>query len=194
MEGAAAAKPFYENRWLGDPSWISSTGQVGVRGYARQQGYVLLSIDPATGKETTLAGTDPRTPYDSPRWSLDGKSMLVIRRSDMRPDGSYTYDLLVGPSNDLSQLKAIFSTQEYIRTPRFSPDGRVILFNLPLRENSQRCPTWAIPADGSREPCLVDHRADSTNSPELSPDGQYLLAARDYGLHRLKLGGTDNGR
>lgn len=188
-DGGAEGRQVFEDRWLGEPAWIPGSGQIGVRSYVPREGYVLLSIDPATGKQTALPGTDNKVAYYTPRWSADGRSMLVVRRSDMRPDGSYSYELLAGPGDDLSRLQVIFGTEEYIRSPRFSPDGEVILFSLALGSSSQRYPTWAMPADGSREPCLVDYAAGSSNSPEVSPDGRYLLAAREYGLYLLRLTG-----
>lgn len=193
VEGGGEAKAFYEDRWLGEPAWNMATGEVVVRAYQRQKGYVLLSIDPRTGKDRVLEGTDPRVPYESPRWSLDGKLMLVVRRGDTRPDGSAFYELLTGPGDDVSKLRVIFGSEDYIRTPRFSPDGQAVLFNLSLGEQSQRYPTWAVPTDGSREPCLVDPKADSSQPPEMAPDGKYLLAGRAYALHQLRLSGISIG-
>ena len=187
--GPAEAKYIYDGRWLGEPSWIPATGMIGAREYVRQKGYVLVSINPQTGESTEIPGTDASLPSYTPRWSADGKRVLLVRRGELLPDGTYSYQLLSGPADDLSKAQVIYENLEWIRTPRFSPDGSVILFNLAISASTTRFPTWAMPADGSREPCLMDWRAGAYTAPEMSPDGGRMLAGRDYTLVKLTLTG-----
>ena len=95
-DGSADARTIYEGRWLGEPAWIGDTGRIALRTYVRKTGYIMTSIDPATGEQTQLPGIDSRMPFYTPRWSADGKRVLMVRRGPMHPDGTYSYQLLTG--------------------------------------------------------------------------------------------------
>ncbi len=189
-DGKGESRQLIENRWLGEPAWIPGSNHIGVRSYVPKQGYVMLDIDPATGDSQPLAGLEAKVPYYSPCWSRDGSRWLAVRRSAMHPDGSYTYELLAGPADSLDKISVIFETPDYLRNPVFSPDGSLVLFTVARGQGSSRYPVWAMPADGSREPCLLYHEASSYTPPSLSPDSKYMLSSREQTLVRLTLDGV----
>ncbi len=179
-----------QDRWLGDPCWNPLNGNIVARMYVRKVGYVMKSIDPITGTTEEIPGVDRTQPKYTPQWSRDGSHAAYASRSVMQPDGAYSHRILSGPGDDLAKATAIYETIALPRTIRFTPDGSVLLFSQPLvTGQTRRYPVWAMPADGSREPCVIDDLAGSTTAPEISPDGLYILSGRGYGLWRLPLTG-----
>lgn len=177
-----------EDRYLGEIAWNPATGRIGVRNYVRRQGWSILEIDPESGESERVEGTDGGDVYYAPTWSRDGAMMLAARRSDRLPDGSFQYDLVVGPSDDFGSGHVIHRCESLPRGMTFTPDGAVILYDLPGAV-SGRYNTWAVPSDGSREPVLIDHLAGSYVNPSLTPDGAYLLTCRATMLVRVTLAG-----
>jgi tetratricopeptide (TPR) repeat protein len=190
VEGETQPPLVMQDRWMGDPCWNPLTGKIVARMYIRKVGYVLQSIDPATGAAKEIAGVDKTQPKYTPRWCTDGTQAAFVSRTVMQPDGTYSYRIFSGPGNDLSKAAVIYETTDMPRAVRFTPDGSVVLFSKPQTAGqTTRYPIWAVPADGSREPCLVDALAGSNIAPEVSPDGRYMLSGRGYGLWRLDLTG-----
>ncbi len=189
----AQPRHILDDRWLGEPCWVPATGKICARMYVRRVGYVLQMIDPETGEVETIAGTKPSQPHYTPRWTRDGATVAFTRRSEMLPDGSYAYQLLAGPGDAPAKARVIHEMAEMPRSPRFTPDGSIVLFTRTLEADSARYATWAVPTDGSREPCMVDHRSGASTPPEVSPDGAFLLGGRDYGLYQLHLTGLHGG-
>ena len=178
-----------EDQRIGEAAWIPSTGHIGVRSFVTRQGWAVLDIDPETGEGTPIPGIDPRAALQSPAWSRDGSTMLAVRRTEARPDGSYGYDLLVGPATDFAQARVILSGDDAPRDPVFIQDGSAILFGLAGVGN--RVSTWALPADGSRDPMLVDNDGGPYGTPSLSPDGRHMvqMSASNSMMRRLTLAG-----
>lgn len=188
-DGSAPPRVLLEDQRIGEAAWIPSTGHVGVRTFVTRKGWAVLDVDPETGEGTPIPGIDPRAALQSPAWSRDGSKMLMLRRTKARPDGSYGYELLVGPATDFGQARAIFTGDELPRDPVFIQDGSVVLFGLAGVGN--RVSTWALPADGSRDPVLVDNDGGPYGTPSLSPDGRYMIqmAASNSMMRRLTLAG-----
>jgi len=187
------AKLVLEDRNLGEVGWNPGTGRIGARSYARRQGYSIVEIDPQTGESTPVAGLSGPSLDLTPTWSRDGSMLLTARRTGPLPDETFAYDLMVGPANDFGSAKAIYRAASQPRGPVFSPDGSVILLGL-AGTGSARLNIWAIPADGSRDPVLVDHRGGSYVTPSLSPDGRFLLTSRETMLYRATLSGLARER
>jgi dipeptidyl aminopeptidase/acylaminoacyl peptidase len=80
--------------------------------------------------------------------------------------------------------------------PRFLPDGRIAVAIRSERDfYAAQQQLWAIdPADGSRDPLLVDHD-ELFSGPVVGPDGRIVLATEVEGRGRLLevLPGTDPG-
>ncbi len=188
-DGKGETKEITQGRWLGEPTWIPATGHIAVRSYIPKHGYAILDIDPDTGDSKQLPGVDARLPYYTPRWSPDGSKWFATRRSAQHPDGSYSYQLLVAPAANLAKAQVIFETPDSVRTPSLSQNGAFVLFTITGGQGSGHYPIWAMPADGSREPCPVYHAAGSYTAPSLSPDGKYMLSSNGQMLVRLTLEG-----
>ncbi|MGI5818176.1 MAG: tetratricopeptide repeat protein [Armatimonadota bacterium] len=177
-----------EENTLGEIAWNPASGNLGARMSVRRQGQTLVEIDPATGESRAIEGLAPRTPHYAPAWSPDGSLMLTARRSEQLPDGSFAYDLLVGPGGDFGSARIIHRCDQLPRGTVFTPDASAIIFAR-LDPESRLVSTWALPTDGSRDPVLIDQGAGPQTTPSLSDDGRYLLTARETMLVRATLAG-----
>lgn len=187
-DGSAQPKVVMQSQYLGEIAWNPATGRIGARHYERRQGWMLVEIDPESGAVEETELPDKRLPYYAPWWSDDGSKLLVARRGSQLPDGSFTYDLLVGPATDLTSAQVVYSSSQLPRRPVFSRYGSIVLFATP-GPVSGRISIWAMPSDGSREPVLVDRNAGSYASPSLTPDGRFMLTTREQMLSRAHLTG-----
>ena len=187
-DGEGEVTQLLEDQYLGEAAWMPS-GHIGMRSYVQRQGWAIVDFDPATGATTPITGANPRLLHLSPAWSADGTRMLAVRRSEERPDGTFAFDLLAGPADDFASACILHSGEDQPRGPTFTPDGSVVVFSLPGTEPG-RFSAWASPADGSRDPVLVDHLVGQTVAPRLSPDGRFMLSARGTMLVRLTLDGV----
>jgi len=102
---------------------------------------------------------------------------------DVSPDGrTLVFDLL----GDLyllpvegGQARALTRGMAYDAQPRFSPDGRHIAF---VSDRSGGDNIWIIAADGSDTTQVSKGNNNLYLSPEWTPDGDYVVAARSTGL------------
>lgn len=188
-DGSTPPRVLLDDQRIGEAAWIPSTGHVGVRTFVTRKGWAVLDVAPETGASTPIPGIDPRGALQSPAWSRDGATMLMVRRTEARPDGSYGYELLVGPTADFSRARVLLAADEAPRDPVFIQDGSVILCGLTAAGN--RVSTWALPTDGSRDPVLVDNDGGPYGTPSLSPDGRFMvqMAASNSMMRRLRLAG-----
>ncbi len=187
-DGQSEPRTLLEDRYLGEVAWIPTNGHVAGRSHVRQRGWVLLDIDPETGKCSHIPGVDRSQLYYHPVWTRDGSMMAACRRTEALPDGSYAHELLVGPGDDLGAAQVVFESADLPGSPVFTPDGGAIVFTLPGGV-SGRLTIWAVPPDGSCDPVPIDHGGGSYTEPSFSPDGRFLLSSRDQVLARLTLAG-----
>ena len=75
-------------------------------------------------------------------------------------------------AKDFGAAAVIFTADEVIEAPNWTPDGKRLIFNAGGE-------LWSIPADGSAAPVLIDTGSlrDINDDHVLSPDGQtiYLI-------------------
>jgi Tol biopolymer transport system component len=101
---------------------------------------------------------------------------------DVSPDGrTIVFDLL----GDLYTLPMTGGTATRITSgsgfdgqPRFSPDGRRVVF---VSDRSGGENLWIVDADGRNPRALTRGNAQSFISPEWTPDGQYVVTSRSQG-------------
>ena len=156
----------------------------------------------SNGARTTPTATtpDPDTPLPLPvdrtiaMTSTEGTWMSV----DVSPDGStivfdhlgdlFTVPIEGGPARQLT------SDMAYDAQPRFSPDGARIVFSSD-RSGGQNI--WVMSLDGADTLQITEGEANRAESPEWTPDGNYIVAAmggfRGGGLPKLRLYHIDGG-
>lgn len=120
-------------------------------------------------------------------WSPDGKSLLFTAARDARSTNIYRLDLATGRS------KRIVSDENSTTQPRFSPDGRWIVYMRGATDvfrkgyrGSGNYDLWAIPAEGGKARRLT-HWQGNDLYPLLSPDGRTLYYVSDRGDNAFTL-------
>ncbi len=174
---------------MGEIAWNPANGRIGVRTHVPRQGHTILQIDPESGDSEEVSGLEKGAIHYAPAWSPDGATMMAARRGTRRPDGSFAFDLLVGPADDFANAQVIHRVDELPRNPTFTPDGSAIIYALPSGDTAFRI--WAMPTDGSRDPVLVDRNTGRLATPDISPDGRFLLTTRETMLVRATLAGIE---
>jgi Tol biopolymer transport system component len=106
-------------------------------------------------------------------WSPDGRQ---IAATFFQLDGSTQIALVSVDTGSVRRLKT-FDWRMPGRM-KFSPDGRYLVYDVQLREDSQRHDIFLIATDGSREMPLVQHQADDTVLGWI-PQSDRLLFASD---------------
>ena len=123
-----------------------------------------------TKKPLPLEGTrDVSFPTDEGSWisldvSPDGKAILFELLGDL-----YTVPISGGDAKRITDGMA-FDTQ-----PRYSPDGRSIVF-ISDRDGADNL--WIANADGSNAKALTKGKTNVLRSPEFTPDGKYIVASK----------------
>jgi dipeptidyl aminopeptidase/acylaminoacyl peptidase len=149
-----------------------------------------------------LAGGAPRTLTQGPRehhsidWSPDGREILAVSNLDHDPDYFYNPDLVAISATDGS-IRRITATESAEYQPKFSPDGKQIVFLgtkrglTDLETTMEDTHVWVMNADGTgrREVGAVIDNRQSNHT--FSPDGASVcFTALDRGhvrLHRVSL-------
>jgi serine/threonine protein kinase/WD40 repeat protein len=129
-----------------------------------------IELDPATGE--VRGGLQPVT---SGSWS--------IRSADISPDGQWIAFDTLAPKEDIfvvgsngRGLRRLTEDIDKDRIPRWSPDGRSILF---YSNRSGKYEAWQIRADGSGLTRLTQ-MDQAVYNPLWSPDGRQLAFNMDY--------------
>jgi Tol biopolymer transport system component/imidazolonepropionase-like amidohydrolase len=143
----------------------------------------------------TMAWGLPLEPARYARFTATKGTWMSV---DVSPDGStLVFDLL----GDLYTMPIsggtatrITSGIEHDMQPRFSPDGRRVVF---ISDKSGDENVWVANADGSGARQLTTGRENSYYSPEWTPDGEYIVVSRSNtfsGAEKLWLYHIDGGR
>jgi len=116
------------------------------------------------------------TPARTIEYTTDEGTWMSV---DVSPDGQ---TLLVDLLGDLYTLPAAGGEMKPLATgmawdfqPRYSPDGRQIVF---ISDRGGSDNIWIMNADGSNPRALTREKRYMFGSPAWSPDGQYILARR----------------
>jgi len=124
-------------------------------------GQPVLPLDPGRTVEFTInEGT-----WLSLDVSPDGQTVIFELLGDL-----YTLPITGGKAQQITRGLA-FDTQ-----PRFSPDGRNIVF-VSDRDGSEN--VWLVRPDGNQPRQLTTDRLVSFTSPEWTPDGEAIVVSRD---------------
>lgn len=105
-----------------------------------------------------------------PQFSPDGKQIAFQVTEYDLPEGKSNSEIYV-MNADGSDLRQMTRHPEADYNPRWSPDGKTILF-LSTRENGVQ--VWMMPAEGG-EPYKLTDISTSVEDPRWSPDGKHFL-------------------
>src|SRR6266545_4334744 len=99
---------------------------------------------------------------------------------DVSPDGrTILFDLLediyrIGIGG--GQAERVTSGPAFDYAPRYSPDGRTIVF---CSDRGGNMNLWLMNADGSQARALTEEKDAVLSSPSWTPDGLYVLARKE---------------
>ena len=185
----ATSDPIVITRYLYKPD--AGEGDTRFNDNRRRQVFV---IDTSGGAPRRL--TNPPREYHSIDWSPDGGEIAAVSNLDHDPDYFYNQDLVAISAADGS-IRRITATESAEYQPKFSPDGKQIVFLgtkrglTDLETTMEDTHVWVINADGTgrREVgAAIDNRQ---NNHHFAPDGASVyFTALDRGhvrLHRITL-------
>jgi serine/threonine protein kinase/Tol biopolymer transport system component len=179
-------------RVLGDPQPITTSSEWSALPSLSRDGSRLVF---ATNSGRSFV---ERVPFDPETGRVDGPPSLIyqgarsIRSCAVSPDGAWLVLWASSPEEDLllihpdgSDLRQLTDDLERDRTPRWSPDGRRILF---ASNRSGKYEAWAIRPDGSGLTQLTRLPDRPVLYPFWSPDGKSLgVHYVDHGTALLDL-------
>ena len=131
----------------------------------------LVGLD--TGGARVLYENEEVTWVHPNAWTPDGKYILALF---VRKDETNQIVLVSVADGSVRVLKSL--DWNYPRHVGLSPDGRYIVYDSRLDENSPNRDIFLLATDGSREIPLIEHPADDTG-PVWTPDGTKVVFASD---------------
>lgn len=134
------------------------------------------------GNDTTAGrGGLPLTPTKALKFTTDEGTWLSL---DVSPDGKTIVFELLGDLYTIpmegGKATRITSGQMFDAQPRFSPDGKSIVF---VSDRSQSDNVWIMNADGTNPRALTRDNDTKFQSPVFTPDGKYVVASRGNDLY-----------
>ncbi len=132
----------------------------------------------------------PLTPAKALTFTTDEGTWLEL---DVSPDGRTIVFELLGDLYTLpvegGKATRITSGQMFDAQPRFSPDGKSIVF---VSDRSQSDNLWIVNADGTNPRALTRDTDQKYQSPVFTSDGKYVIASRgnDLYMYYVSVGGT----
>lgn len=137
----------------------------------------LWEVDVASGERRQL--TQGRRAGD-PAWSPDATRIAFVTQADGTSNVAVR-DMAAGTDRLLTDFRA----GEQVSTPRFSPDGTWIWFDVSARRGRD---IWRVPADGGTPEAFLATEHDE-RTPVTDREGRYLYFASDasgiYDLYRV---------
>jgi len=157
-----------------------------------------VAVMPAEAQQAPSATAAVGLPLEPARWARFTTSKGTWMSLDVSPDGqTIVFDLL----GDLYTMPISGGTATRITNgiahdmqPRFSPDGRRIVF---VSDRSGDENLWLVNADGTQPAALTTGTENIYLSPEWTPDGNYVVASRSNpltGLEKLWMYHVRGGR
>ena len=144
--------------------------------------------DSADAKNPVQEGL-PLEPTRTLRFTTDVGSWIS---ADVSPDGQtivfdllgdlYTMPIGGGKAEPLTRGMAIDAQ------PRFSPDGRRVVFTSDRKGGEG---VWILSVDGSDTVQVTRGKNDKYDSPEWTPDGNYILFTKNLELHMAHVDGGE---
>ena len=146
-----------------------------VRNAAGRRDLILIRLDQSSGEPSSVTATgidtlvsEAETQFNAPRWSPDGRSIVVERH---RP-GAFSEIVVVDVA---TRNLRVIASEEHARivTPTWRPDGLVVVaayapegapFNL-----------YEFPLDTQLAPRQLTRTTGGATWPDVAPDGQSIV-------------------
>jgi Tol biopolymer transport system component len=143
----------------------------------------ILDFRPDDRTTPTILIDEPETDFTGPRWSPDGRQLVVERRRRGGPSEIVMIDVA---ARDVRPLVA--RAGERLITPSWTADGRTVLFAATVGD--QPFNIYAVSVEDGAIAQVTDSITGAT-SPDVSPDGRTLLyvgyGASGYDLFSVPL-------
>ena len=147
---------------------------------------ILIAIPafaPGTGAAQEEKKDDKKKPEELPLKTADKIEFVTDEGTwmslDVSADGNTIVFELLGDIYTLpisgGEARRIVAGLSFDSQPRFSPDGKKIVF---LSDRSGAENIWAVDADGSNPKPLTTGRNNAYCSPTWTADGQYVIASK----------------
>jgi Tol biopolymer transport system component len=163
---------------LGAPQPVTTPSEWSALPSLSRDGRLLIY---ATNDSRSLV---EEVPFDPERGRAAGPQALVfqgarsVRSCDISPDGDWLVLWTASPQEDLfvirrdgSDLRQLTNDLARDRAPRWSPDGRRILFSS---NRSGKYEAWTIRPDGSGLTQVTRFPDQPVSNPFWSPDGRHI--------------------
>ena len=162
----------------GTPQLESRRESFDSAGVATTQAAARDGRDPGAGKRAfEIADFYRCASVSAPSLSKDGSRVAFgVRRYDLEKAKSWSEIWMM--SSDGSDLRQMTSGDHNDTDPRFSPDGKVLLF---LSDRGDSGQVWTMPVDGG-EPKQLTKFGPGVANAEWSPDGRHIAVTADVHL------------
>jgi serine/threonine protein kinase/Tol biopolymer transport system component len=170
-------------RVSGDPEPVTASSQsIRFLSMSRDGSHIAYATDERRNNLEAMA-------FDAKRLAPAGEAIPIVqgakavRTVDPSPDGQWLIFDTLPPREDLfvvqpdgSNLRQLTRDEHRDRIPRWSPDGRLILF---YSNRSGRYEAWSVQPDGSRTEQLTRSSGKQPTYCIWSPDGRRLACSRE---------------
>ena len=109
----------------------------------------------------------------SPDGEAVAYTLVVPREADDEPGRSYSELWLARGDGDPRRFAG---GKEGLTSPAWSPDGRILTFQVEREKEREGVQIYSIPADGGEARALTDHDG-SVSSYAWAPDGKWIAQA-----------------
>jgi len=155
-------------------SQISPDGKaIAYAWYNTDNFYEMRTISTDSGNARVVFRNEEAEYIEPMQWSQDGREILA---ASTRKDGSSQILFVSVRNGAVRVLKTL--GRGYPVNVSLSPDGRQIVYDLPVDEKDSNRDIFLLAADGSRENALINHPA-ADFSPMWTPDGENIIFCSD---------------